>query len=805
MRFVLHIFVLLFLLPAALSYDYCQSQVSPPISSPAGSIGFERYANYADMQNCFWLIQPKNARSIQMSLVVDTEFNYDWVKVYDGLVPSAAVLQHATGYSSLQFASSTGSVLVQFRSDRGNGGTNVRPAHRGFNLTYTAVLFDVPVTLLPNMQAVDGLLLPSTPAAANRPTLYYQLSVEMSIDSFTLNVNANDSVVVLFQPGNLPNASTSFQLPDLGSHRYQYMYTGALVSQRNFYLSISADSTSAISFSVHAVVALDAVVYTSTSSAATLTPDADGGNAMRLHQMFVIQPGTTSLQVNSAETGVKEVNQAAVDAAETSTASYEQDMMARGYVKETIHLQMPVSSEVDAATPTPSHIGKDTQTDRPVFISVQVQLWFSSESADDASSSSTGLRLYGEIQDPQQAGVYTPSSLALSSGNTLPVSAVPIYCTGGVVMIEYIPPRYSPPPNSRTLIGFVVSYYSPAVVPSDYNSYPTATLLSWLQRWYLVIIVVPLLLACLMAGIAMYFKRRRSSDLRARMLAGDISLRDFSSAEISSMAAQHMQRQLELQQIVADHQRSAEDVALAVAGVPTSEVQIGIPVTATGASFVPWAAATAYGQPVHPGLQHPMHHLQHPQPPAVIVPHTIDMPGNASAIGIPVTAQQQQQQQQQRVDAATSTGTEPTDASAVRMSARAAVAYGQLQQMSNRAASVAAVLGRHALGMAPHPASARQQAVLSDSGVVADNSTTAVSASASAVETAEANVSSLGPAAAASAMRSALLSSQSADQVDHHIDHIDHIDQGDDREDVVVVMETPKTRGDGYATLHNLD
>lgn len=120
--------------------DYCSG--SNTLTAPSGSFsdgsGGNDYNNNAD---CYWLIQPPNASSINLDFTsFDVENNYDGVVVYDGDNVSAPVLGQFTGSAIPPSLSSTqGSMLVQFASDE-----SVR--HQGWSANYyTLVTGEKPI------------------------------------------------------------------------------------------------------------------------------------------------------------------------------------------------------------------------------------------------------------------------------------------------------------------------------------------------------------------------------------------------------------------------------------------------------------------------------------------------------------------------------------------------------------------------------------------------------------------------------------------------------------------------------------
>ena len=103
--------------------QYVQAQTcsgTTPLTASLASFddgsGINDYSSNAD---CFWLIQPTGATSVQLTFTAfDTETGYDLVDVYDGNTVSAPSLGSFSGSNLPPVINSTGgSILIHFTTD----------------------------------------------------------------------------------------------------------------------------------------------------------------------------------------------------------------------------------------------------------------------------------------------------------------------------------------------------------------------------------------------------------------------------------------------------------------------------------------------------------------------------------------------------------------------------------------------------------------------------------------------------------------------------------------------------------------
>ncbi len=122
---------------------------SSSLTDTGGSTG-----DYTDDERNFWLIQPQNASSIQLTFTAfELETDYDYLFIYDGDSVDAPLLGVYTGTNNPGTVNSTGgSLLLEFRSD-------CATTAPGWIANYTPTLSDVnpPLTtiLTPNQWKTD--------------------------------------------------------------------------------------------------------------------------------------------------------------------------------------------------------------------------------------------------------------------------------------------------------------------------------------------------------------------------------------------------------------------------------------------------------------------------------------------------------------------------------------------------------------------------------------------------------------------------------------------------------------------------
>lgn len=90
-------------------------------------------ANYDNNLNCSWLIQPPGVFSVDLSFIAfDTELNFDFLRVYDGVDNTGTLLGSYSGTNTPpNLSASSGSMFLEFNSDGGL----TRP---GWDVSYTS-------------------------------------------------------------------------------------------------------------------------------------------------------------------------------------------------------------------------------------------------------------------------------------------------------------------------------------------------------------------------------------------------------------------------------------------------------------------------------------------------------------------------------------------------------------------------------------------------------------------------------------------------------------------------------------------
>lgn len=124
----------------------CSGQTTFIAASGTFNDGSANGVNYTDGNNCSWLITPPGVFSIDLSFnYFDTEFNFDFVTVYEGSTNSDPVLGTFSGNNIPSTISANGgAMLVEFTSDQFVNAN-------GFEATYTSS--NVPV-LTPSLDTV---------------------------------------------------------------------------------------------------------------------------------------------------------------------------------------------------------------------------------------------------------------------------------------------------------------------------------------------------------------------------------------------------------------------------------------------------------------------------------------------------------------------------------------------------------------------------------------------------------------------------------------------------------------------------
>ncbi len=101
------------------NHGYCNDITS--YNLPVGTFhdGSGVGADYLDSTHCYWLIQPNQADTIELTFIsYDTEANYDFIRVYDGTTVSAPLIDVISGFGIYKkIIGTSGALLVEFTSD----------------------------------------------------------------------------------------------------------------------------------------------------------------------------------------------------------------------------------------------------------------------------------------------------------------------------------------------------------------------------------------------------------------------------------------------------------------------------------------------------------------------------------------------------------------------------------------------------------------------------------------------------------------------------------------------------------------
>jgi len=124
------------------------------INLPSGTLydSGGQSGNYNNDERLLWLIQPTNANTISINFThFDLENNWDFLFIYDGATTEATLIGKYTGANiPPTFTSSTGSVLIEFRSDCATTAT-------GWTLNYIAITSTPPPpNTPPQTTIIDG-------------------------------------------------------------------------------------------------------------------------------------------------------------------------------------------------------------------------------------------------------------------------------------------------------------------------------------------------------------------------------------------------------------------------------------------------------------------------------------------------------------------------------------------------------------------------------------------------------------------------------------------------------------------------
>lgn len=203
---------------------------------------------YSPNQDCFWLVEPQNARIIRLSFAqFSTEINADILTVYAGRDTTAPVVARLSGQTlPAPIVVASGAVLLRFQ-------TNASAEENGWQLDY-----------LSSNSAAQILVSQPTPAFA--PILFgtsteAQISVTPSDTAFPLVLTTSSPFqLALNTPNATPNApfSDTLRIPASGFQtsvriRFQPTAVGKVSGQvrvsngaREFTLPVSAQATPAV-------------------------------------------------------------------------------------------------------------------------------------------------------------------------------------------------------------------------------------------------------------------------------------------------------------------------------------------------------------------------------------------------------------------------------------------------------------------------------------------------------------------------------------------------------------------------------
>jgi PKD repeat protein len=151
--------------------------------------------DYLDSTHCFWLIEPNQADTIELTFIsYDTEANYDKIKVYDGTTVSSPLIAVFSGFGIYKKLTSTsGAILVEFESDE----SYTAP---GFLATWTTrSVQNGGATTAP----VADFIASSTNINAGDKVDFYDLSQNIPTNHSWVFVNGSNSTSFVKNPSNI--------------------------------------------------------------------------------------------------------------------------------------------------------------------------------------------------------------------------------------------------------------------------------------------------------------------------------------------------------------------------------------------------------------------------------------------------------------------------------------------------------------------------------------------------------------------------------------------------------------------------